>query len=69
MALTIERCVGEFRGVLTEGTLPTVDCLKFAVSKGLVRSAHPDSTQPDVAREMCQIESSPRHTPRPSLAP
>ena len=68
MALTIERCVGEFRGMLTEGTLPTVDCLKFAVSKGLVRSA-PDPTRPDVAREMRQIESSPRHTPRPSLAP
>ena len=32
----MERCLEEFKGVLT-GALPTVDCLKFGVSKGLVR--------------------------------
>lgn len=35
-ALTIERCLGEFRGMLTGG-IPTMDCVKFGVSKGLVR--------------------------------
>ena len=33
---SMERCVREFRGVLT-GALPTMDCMKFGVSKGLVR--------------------------------
>ena len=35
-SLSMERCLEEFKGVLT-GALPTVDCLKFGVSKGLVR--------------------------------
>jgi hypothetical protein len=35
-ALTMERCMGEFNAVLT-GALPTVDCIKLGVSKGLVR--------------------------------
>ena len=55
MALTIERCVGEFRGMLTEGIFPTANCLKFAVSKGLVRRAR---RRPDPA---------PRHAPNPPL--
>ena len=35
-SVSMERCLEEFKGVLT-GALPTVDCLKFGVSKGLVR--------------------------------
>ena len=38
MALSIERCTGEVLGVFT-GAVPSTDCVKFAVSKGLVR--HP----------------------------
>ena len=42
-------------GVLTEGIFPTADCLKFAVSKGLVRRAR---RRPDPA---------PRRAPNPPL--
>jgi hypothetical protein len=35
-ALTMERCMGELNAVLT-GALPTADCIKLGVSKGLVR--------------------------------
>ena len=38
MALSIERCANEVLGVFT-GAVPSADCVKFAVSKGLVRPA------------------------------
>ena len=41
--------------MLTEGIFPTANCLKFAVSKGLVRRAR---RRPDPA---------PRHAPNPPL--
>jgi hypothetical protein len=34
--MSMERCLGELTWALT-GTPPSVDCLKFGVSKGLVR--------------------------------
>jgi hypothetical protein len=38
MAPSMERCAGELAGAL-KGAMPTVECLAFGVSKGLVRRA------------------------------